>query len=1147
MYLTQLHQQRKVHLKTKRPKAERIGVMDMTARFAFAFVATFAYAAFAADVVWIGNDGGYWEAGANWEGGRKPGSGDTAVFNPGDGNVLNVISVGYDSEQGFSYSACRGFRFLSGETTIHVAKNQIYLNNSGAETEIFVDEQATGTISNNIVTGLYLTDNSTKPLLVKRGKGVFNKCGSNWFEGYGICPTTFAVEDGTVNMFNTLCPSGTGSALSTISNVLVKSGAALNYRHQSRLSSVATLELENGSLLRLSNGASVQCEKIVGGGEISLADNGTSAGKVLGTGTDLSGWTGTLRVEVPNVTYGDSTTAGWISLNPEAWMICSPTGITSFAAPADGGTVISNGVYSRGAVHVRGGSLEFRNLDLDGRAVNNLSTLMVDSPLRISGGSLRIGGYGLYLRQGSQFSVSGAYVAGGDVAYYGKVRHPVGFYINENNNAARLFEAEDGATVVMSGRYAITNRFSGCTVIQTSSVAYPDKGDVVATEDSPAVARFDDAKLVYSGRSAGFVYGVRATTPKLRMQVGEKGLHIDFDSQDWYADCANYRWCFSAPFETASDVERDGGVLVTGGGFLDVATPWLIKGLFDCQDGVLRIYNRSSDWVEAPTQAIGTTLPMFGAGDMRMGSAKFIVLGVEDKMTVRLGTGGKFRFNGAATLATSDYTSPTSTAHNFELGEIVAEDGGALFIVDKHDTMDGTVKSAVAPAQTADGRVVAPVIVSTAKTLSFASYDAELGFRKFSGYVEGLGGGANSTAIVSSGPITLASDATVAALKVNGCHPHETNGDAGVVTIADGTRLTIGNGIGVPTLLMENGQYTSAAHIAGDGTLAFAGGKGLVVVSQPSNGLWPSRISAKIASDNAITVMAPLNDEWGNALDMVGEQSYSGGTTVKGAIVRPCGDSSLGVGEVYLANGELGGGGLWMGTRGVKISNRIKAAGWGTRLRIRSKLSLGDSRGAITFTEDGEISGDVEAYAPLRISAIGDGVSGLVSGEISGDRVQVWNTTNAVGVSEIVFSGANSYTGGTEVVRSVLKIEADGTVGTGDVMLDDGTLVFSNGKEDVSLTNRICGVGVVRLTGRGMVTLGAVDGQDGTGLALDVRRGTTQVSSLSGFASISAPSAGFARIVVGDDNISFDGAICGNVTLVKRSEWHERGFVIGIR
>lgn len=1122
-------------------------MMNMTSRCVFAFVAAFASVAFAADIVWIGDDGGYWEDGANWEGGSKPGSKDTAVFNPGEGRVLNVISVGYDSEQNFSYSSCCGFRFLSGETTIHIAKNQIYLYNSGEETEIFVDEQATGTISNNIVTGLYLTDGSTKPLLVKRGKGVFNKCGSNWFGGYGICPTTFAVEDGTVNMLNTLCPGGTGNALSTISNVFVKSGATLNYRYPSRLSAVATLELENGSLMRFSNRASAECEKIVGGGEIYLADGGILVGKALGTGTDLSGWTGTLHVEGGGVTYGDSTAAGWISLNPEAWMICSPTGITSFAAPADSETVISNGVYSRGAVHVYGGGLEFRNLDLDGKAVNNLSTLMVDSPFRISGGRLRIGGYGLYLRQGSQFCVSGAYVAGGDVAYYGKVRHPAGFTINENNNAARLVEAENGATVVTSGRYAITNRFSDCTVIQTGGVDCPRKGNVTATADSPAVARFDGVKLLYSGRSASIVYGVRATTPGLRMQVGEKGLHIDFDSQDWYADCPSYRWCFSAPFETAPDVERDGGVLVTGGGFLDVTTPWLINGLFDCQDGVLRIYNRSSDWIESPLQAIGTSLPMFGSGDMRMGSSKFVVLGVEEPMTVKLGTGGKFRFNGAATLVLRDYTSSVSAAHNFELGEIVAEDGGALFIVDRQDSMGGTVKAASAPAQTADGRVVAPVVVSTAKTLCFASYDTELGFRKFSGYVEGLGGGVNSTAIVSAGPLTHASDAAVAALKVNGCYPHETNDDAGVVTIAEGARLTIGDGTGVPVLLMQNDQYTSPAHIAGDGTLAFSGGKGLVVVSQPSNGLWPSRISAKIASDNAITVMAPLNGEWGNALDMVGEQSYSGGTTVKGAIVRPCGDNSLGVGEVYLADGELGGGGLWMGVNGVKISNRIKAAGWGTRLRIQSNGGLGDSRGAITFTEDGEIAGDVEAYAPLRISAIGDGVSGLVSGEMSGDRVQVWNTTNAVGVSEVVFSGANSYTGGTEVVRSILKIEASGTVGTGDVMLDDGTLVFSNGKENVSLTNRIYGVGVVRLAGRGIVTLGSVEGQDGTGLALDVRRGTTQISSLSGFSSINAPSVGSARIVVGDDDISFDGAICGNVTLVKRSEWHERGFVIGIR
>lgn len=1122
-------------------------MMKTTARCILPFCALFLFSSIAAERLWIGESGGYWEDGANWEGGIKPRTEDVAVFNPGDGNVLNVVSVGVDKELGFTYSSCRGFRFMSGDTTILVSRNQIYLYNSGSETEIFVGERATGTISNNVVTGLYLP-NGSKPLLAKRGKGVFNKCGSNWFEGYGITPAAFAVEEGVVNMRNTLRSRGNGdNAASTISNVLVKAGATLNYLYPASLNAEATLELEEGALMRLSGGATVGCRKIVGGGTITLADNDKMVGNVLGTGTDLSGWNGTFLIDGTGVTYGDGTADGWVSLSPNAMLEC-PTGRISFAASRDGRTVISNGVRSSGVMHVYGGALEFRNLNLDGRTAKNIASLTADSELKISGGNLRAGGYGLYLRKGSSFSVSGAYAAGGDVAYYGKVRHPVGFTINDNNNAAKFVEADSGATIVTSGRYAITNRFSGCTVIQTGAVDYPYKGDVVATADSPAVAKFDGARLLYSARSAGIVYGVKATAPLLRMMVGENGLHIDFDTQDWFVDGPNYRWCFSAPFETDPDIERDGGVLVTGGGFLDVVEPWRINGLFDCQDGVMRIYNRKTDWVVAPSNAITTVHPMFGSGDMRMGSSRFVVLGVDDPMTVRLGTGGKFRFNGAATLVSRDYTSSSSAAHNYELGEMVAEDGGALFIVDSYATLGGTVKTAVAPELTADGRVVAPVIVSTQKSLCFATYDDDLGFRKFDRYVEGLAGGSGATAIVSVEPVRLESDATVAALKVNGCYPHETNGDSGVVTIGRGARLTVGNGNGVPMLLMQNGEYNSPAHIAGDGTLAFAGGSGLVVVSWPANGQWPSRISARIASDNAITVMAPLNGEWGNALDMVGEQSYSGGTTVKGAVVRPCGDSSLGVGDVYLADGEMGGGGLWMGVKGVRIPNRVRAAGWGTRLRIPSGSDLGDfGRGAITFTEDSEICGDVEAYAPLRIGVIGNGVSGVLSGVISGDRVQVWNTTNAVGVSELVFSGDNAYTSGTEVVRSVLKIAAGGSVGTGDVMLDDGTLVFSNGRDEISLENKIHGVGVVRLTGRGLVTLGAVEGQDGTGLTLDVVRGTTQVSSLSGFSAIVAPGAGSARIVVGDDDISFAGTVPDNVTLVRRSEWHERGFVIGIR
>lgn len=1105
--------------------------------------------AWAADVRWIGAGGGYWEDGANWLGGKAPGAADTVVFDPGEGNALSVVSVGKDDAQGFSsFASCRNFRFLSGETTIDVRKNQIYIGAAGAETEFFVAEGATGTISNNLVSGLY---SGSKPLLVKRGRGTFVKAGSRWFSGYGICCDAFRVEAGVARLHDSLAISERGA---TLSNVTVCAGAELDYRAASgALQATATLTLEADATLRLAKTTTAACQVLVGAGRILVEGDDRRAVAVLGRSTDLSDWTGTLQAEGKGFVFGDesNSAAGWPALNPQARILLANGKTLAFRPPADNdSTALANPVDVTGTLSVSGGVLALQNLNLDGSGLREMPTLIVNGALAVSGGRLRIGGYGLYLGRGSSFDVSGpqTVVSGADAAYYGSVRHPTGFRLNENNNKGRLLAVRDGATVYLDGYYTFTNVFTDCTVVQTTGagVPYKNTGDgLVATKDSPAVAAFDGAVLRYSARTAKTVYSVYATRPELRCQVGAHGLRLQFDSETWTQGGATYRWCFAAPFETQPSVAADGGIRLTGGGFLDVVEPWRISGPFDCQDGVLRIYNKSDRQVE-PTAAWTAAVPLFGLGDMRMGTAKFVLVGVPTPATVRLGTGGQFRVNGAATLVLSDEVG--SASHSYELGELAFEPGGALFLVSRFVDLGGTVKAAIAPARAPDGRVRAPVFASRAGELDFLTYEEGQGFRPFAAAAESLD--AQATVHVRRAKTVVAADTAVAALKVSGVGQVDTAGADSVLSVNAGVTLTVGEGDDPTVVLLQNGSYRSVASIGGAGTLAFAGGKGTVVVSYPANGAHPARISATLAPETALTVLAPQDGEYGHALDLSGRQSYSGGTLVNGALIRPCGDSALGVGEVHLVNGELGGGGLWMGVAGVTIPNAIRAAGWGSRVRIpnTSLTSLGDTaRGAITFTANGELSGPVEAVAPLRTSACGEGVRGVLSGVLSGDRVQIWNTTNALGVAEIVFAGANAHTGGTEVVRSVLRLVAGGTIGAGELLLDDGALVFDNGTADLCVANRIRGVGTVRLAGRGLVSLGPVEGQDGTGLSLDVACRTAQVSSLAGFGAVTTSRSGTVTLIVGDDDIAFGGPCPANICLVRRSAWAPPGTLFIVR
>jgi autotransporter-associated beta strand protein len=93
------------------------------------------------------------------------------------------------------------------------------------------------------------------------------------------------------------------------------------------------------------------------------------------------------------------------------------------------------------------------------------------------------------------------------------------------------------------------------------------------------------------------------------------------------------------------------------------------------------------------------------------------------------------------------------------------------------------------------------------------------------------------------------------------------------------------------------------------------------------------------------------------------------------------------------------------------------------------------------------------------------------------------NVSSSSGSGVLVLSGANSYTGNTNINSGTLQIGAGaaaGTLGTGGGVVNNATLAFNRSDAGLTVGNVISGSGVVQQTGSGTTTLTAANTYSGT-------------------------------------------------------------------
>lgn len=438
------------------------------------------------------------------------------------------------------------------------------------------------------------------------------------------------------------------------------------------------------------------------------------------------------------------------------------------------------------------------------------------------------------------------------------------------------------------------------------------------------------------------------------------------------------------------------------------------------------------------------------------------------------------------------------TAQTFAFGDgvsspFVFEKGSCLVLSDGQTStahFDGTgvkaqVKGSKAEVDPATGILRDPVFGSSFfeggggadfYRFDFLTQDGD-GFLKYDEgvYTEGVEGGADTVARLSTDNATLSANAQVAALNL----------DARSLTIEEGATLKVGKDDTVhPAVILTHttdgwGSQCKFGNVTGAGTLDFGKSEGLILAGRSTRDFASCSVSCRITGEGGLSLCGVSRIEPGaGMLNLGGDNDYEGGTRVGGIDVRLWSAGALSTGPVRIAGGAYNGGRVRFCTAAT-YANEWFVAGEGPYIYGVT----GSSPGCLVFNADVTLTGPVHVERLARFSTSPAGLNmsmnysshvsgtGVFAGEISGGEVEVLGGHPADTVKKpIVFAHHNSYTGGTRIAFQDLVLRGEGDCGTGKVTMSNGaTLTFENDAAKV-FPNVIEGKGTVMLAGSGAVS-----------------------------------------------------------------------------
>ena len=342
----------------------------------------------------------------------------------------------------------------------------------------------------------------------------------------------------------------------------------------------------------------------------------------------------------------------------------------------------------------------------------------------------------------------------------------------------------------------------------------------------------------------------------------------------------------------------------------------------------------------------------------------------------------------------------------------------------------------------------------------------------------------------------------------------------GGTTVAGGT-LRLGTGISLSSLgsltvnagtFDLNGNNQTVSALAGTGgTVAL--GSGTLTVDQATNTSYAG----------VITGSGAFVKNGSGTLTLTGANTYSGGTTVNGGILRGTTESLQGSivtnAAVYFFQattgtyaGVMSGSGSMLVTGGgtVILTGNSTYSG-GTTIGAGNILQLGD--GGTT----GWITGNVVALGTLAFNRSDDIV---FAGSISGI-----GDISLTGPGAVTLTGSNSYTGGTTVTSGTL---IGTTASLQGAIVNNATVVFDQASDGL-YAGVMDGTGRLVKTGSGNVTLSGANTYSG-GTAVEGGTLTGSTANLQG--AIATSSGTFVEFAQNADG-TYAGVLSGAGSLIK--------------
>lgn len=663
------------------------------------------------------------------------------------------------------------------------------------------------------------------------------------------------------------------------------------------------------------------------------------------------------------------------------------------------------------------------------------------------------------------------------------------------------------------------------------------------TMDDPNRFAFNGGILNVSFRSVAFSTGTispfgDASTP-LTVTVGEKPALMRTCESYAFGQTVN----INRPFTRASGVEQDGGFTrLVGEGTFKYARPFDLNGPIAFLDG--------KNVISAAAATLASTPDWFGTGSVFLRNAVLSVAGLDNGCAVNLasGTDEALTYEGASTLQFGR-SADAAKAKTVSIGGLRRAGAGSVLCLWDYPLFgsglfDGTKSKLLVNGvleNQACGISRQPIVIFNEqgnRCYFTTCKDGEI--RAFDNYKTTW-----DPANFTSDDVVWIEQQAVAVPKNTDVHVGALKlaGASSTLTVNAGATLHVGNGTDPAIVFVDKPDIYGAS-----GSIDFGTSEGIFCGIQENTVYQPV-----IKGSAGVTFTAPsyLNSATYRAARVINANTYTGGTHVNSVRVSPENALAFGTGDVYAGGGQDYGGRIAFMVEGLTYANAFHVAGWGRHDADASDngKDSSDKRygyGVLDFLASAEISGPVEVVEASRFCCLNAGTVGTISGEISGDRIQAYN-----GAGVLAFTHANSYTGGTEIVASTIRISGAGTLGTGEVLLDGGTLAIDKDGA-FSLPNKITGKGTVRLEGKGVVTLaGGLETIDYNGraessftLALGNRKRFI-VPTLDGFAAVTTDRTAPVDLYVLDGK-PFVGTLPANVTY-HAGEYEPLGMTLIVR